>query len=153
MKGKKVDYVDVINTLAFIVMVVIVLLQIFARYVIHISIPWTEELARYLLILITFIGGALAIRNKQHIAVTVIINKLPKKVRFYLNKFFEIIEIVFLIVVFKGSVIMINCNWEAPVGAISWLTKGKLYLILPVSIVMMVTYLLNQLVNERLDKK
>ena len=118
----------------------------------RISVPWTEEFARYLLILITFVGGALAIRDKQHIAVTAILDKLPKKARYYLNKCFNLTIIMFLIAVFKGSIIMVKLTWETPVGSISWLTAGKVYLILPVSMVMMIIYLLYQLVNERLDE-
>jgi len=149
---RKVDYVNIITILAFIVMVIVVLLQVIFRYVMRISVPWTEEFARYLLILITFVGGALAIRDKQHIAVTAIIDKLPKKARYYLNKFFNISIILFLITVFRGSIIMVKLTWETPVGSIGWLSAGKIYLILPVSITMMMIYLLNQLINEKFDK-
>ena len=90
MNKRKIDYINIVNTLAFIVMAIVVLLQVIFRYVMRISVPWTEEFARYLLILITFVGGALAIRDKQHIAVTAIIDKLPKKARYYLNKCFNL---------------------------------------------------------------
>lgn len=152
MNKRKVDYVNIITILAFIVMVIVVLLQVIFRYVMRISVPWTEEFARYLLILITFVGGALAIRDKQHIAVTAIIDKLPKKAPYYLNKFFNISIILFLITVFRGSIIMVKLTWETPVGSIGWLSTGKIYLILPVSITMMIIYLLNQLINEKFDK-
>lgn len=152
MNKRKVDYVNIITILAFIVMVIVVLLQVIFRYVMRISVPWTEEFARYLLILITFVGGALAVRDKQHIAVTAIIDKLPKKIRYYLNKCFNISIILFLVAVFKGSIIMVNLTWETPVGSISWLSAGKIYLILPASITMMIIYLLNQLINEKFDK-
>lgn len=152
MNKRKVDYVNIITILAFIVMVIVVLLQVIFRYVMRISVPWTEEFARYLLILITFVGGALAIRDKQHIAVTAIINKLPKKAPYYLNKFFNISIILFLITVFRGSILMVKLTWETPVGSIGWLSTGKIYLILPVSITMMIIYLLNQLINEKFDK-
>jgi len=149
---RKVDYVNIVNTLVFIVMAIVILLQVIFRYVMRISVPWTEEFARYLLILITFVGGALAIRDKQHIAVTAILDKLPKKARYYLNKCFNLTIIMFLITVFKGSIIMVKLTWGVPVGSISWLTVGKVYLILPVSMIMMIIYLLYQLVNERLDE-
>jgi len=47
---------------------------------------------------------------------------------------------------------MVNLTWETPVGSISWLSAGKIYLILPVSITMMIIYLLNQLINKKFDK-
>ncbi len=148
MRKKRVDYLDIINALAFIVMVILVLLQVIFRYIMRISVPWTEELARCILILITFVGGSLAIRDKQHITVTAIINKLSRKVRYYLIICFNIAISMFLIIVFKGSIIMAKLTWETPLGSISWLTSGKLYLILPISIVIMLAYLIRQLIED-----
>lgn len=148
MNKRKIDWINNIVSLAFILMVVAVLMQVFVRYVLRISVPWTEDAARYLLILITFLGGALAIRDKQNISITVIINSLPKKVRYYLNNCFNIVIIIFLIAVFRGSIIMIDLTWGTPVGSISWLTTGKLYLILAVIVVIMLGYLIRNLIAD-----
>jgi len=148
MKKKKVDYVDIANTLAFIVMVILVLLQIFVRFVLHISVPWTEEFARYFLILITFTGGALAVRDRQHLSIFTLFNMVPKKIRYYLNICFDIAIIVFLIALLKGNIIMIQLSWESPTGSTSWMTLGMLYLLVAVSIVIMFIYLIRQLIKD-----
>ncbi len=148
MNKKKIDWINNIVGLAFVLMVIFVLLQVFVRYVLRISVPWTEDAARYLLILITFFGGALAIRDKQHINITVIIDSLSKKVRYYLNICFNIVIILFLIAVFRGSMIMIELTWGTPVGSIHWLSTGKLYLILAVSVLIMVGYLIRNIIDE-----
>ena len=149
---RNVDYLNIVNTIIFIVMVTVVLSQVFFRYVLRVSVPWTEEFARYLLIFITFLGGALAVRDKKHISINVIIDRLPKKIFFYLNKFFDLAIIIFLFIVVKGSIIMINLTWETPLGSIRWLTRGKLYLILPISMGIMIICLIYRLANERLDE-
>jgi TRAP-type C4-dicarboxylate transport system permease small subunit len=51
----------------------VVLLQFFTRYVLNDSLGWTEEIARYLLILVTFIGSITAMRKGSHIAVEALI--------------------------------------------------------------------------------
>ena len=52
----------------------IVFLQFFTRYVLNDSLAWTEEIARYGLMSLAFIGGAVVTRKKAHIAVELVSN-------------------------------------------------------------------------------
>src|SRR5437660_1208226 len=52
----------------------IVFLQFFTRYILNDSLSWTEEIARYGLMSLAFIGGAVVTRKKSHIAVELLSN-------------------------------------------------------------------------------
>lgn len=65
-------------------MVVLISAQIGARFIlpkfgITASYPWTEELARYLMIWVIFLAGALAARDGLLIAVQALVNVMPPR--------------------------------------------------------------------------
>jgi len=55
----------------------IVFLQFFTRYVLNDSLAWTEEIARYGLMWVAFVGGAVVTRKNTHIAVELLSNIVP----------------------------------------------------------------------------
>ena len=57
-------------------MLIVILLQVIFRYVIKGSLPWSEEVSRYLMIWIGFVGGSLAFRYGEFIGIEVLRNKL-----------------------------------------------------------------------------
>ncbi len=59
----------------------LVFTQFFTRYVLNDSLAWTEEVARYLLIVLTFIGAAGAVRRGTHIRVEALEMALPMRAR------------------------------------------------------------------------
>jgi len=56
---------------------VIVLFTVFTRYLFNYVVHWSEEVPRYLLVWIGFLGAALAVRQKEHIGFDYIYKKLP----------------------------------------------------------------------------
>jgi C4-dicarboxylate transporter DctQ subunit len=58
-------------------MIIVVFLQVFFRYVVHYSLPWSEELARYLMTWVVFIGAAMGAREGVHIGVEAFVKAMP----------------------------------------------------------------------------
>ena len=67
---------------SMVVLVFCVFLQVFSRYVLKNSVPWTEEMARYALVYLTFAGAAIATRKAANIRVDFVVNALPKPLQF-----------------------------------------------------------------------
>jgi len=72
---------DSIVFAAFWALAVVVFLQFFTRYVLNNSFGWTEEIARYLLIAVTFSGAVMAVRKESHIAVEFLYRWVPRPLR------------------------------------------------------------------------
>jgi TRAP-type transport system small permease protein len=51
--------------------------QVFGRYVLNHSPAWSEELARYLMVWLTFLGSASVLRSGGHLTVTALVDALP----------------------------------------------------------------------------
>lgn len=69
---------DGIVLVLFWVLAGVVFLQFFTRYVLNDSVAWTEEIARFLLIGVTFIGSVMATRKQSHIAVEFVYRWVPR---------------------------------------------------------------------------
>lgn len=81
-EDKKTDisgirWIDAPGILVFWVLAVVVFLQFFTRYVLNDSLAWTEEAARYLLILVCFLGSITATRRGSHITLEFLMRMLP----------------------------------------------------------------------------
>jgi C4-dicarboxylate transporter DctQ subunit len=59
-------------------MIVVVFLQVFFRFVIQGSLPWSEELSRYLMIWTVFIGASIGAKEGAHIGVEALVEAFPR---------------------------------------------------------------------------
>ncbi|MBZ9568985.1 MULTISPECIES: TRAP transporter small permease [Modicisalibacter] len=86
---------DYVTLGIFWVLALDVFLQFFSRYVLGDSVAWTEEMARYLLILVCFIGGSMAVRRNSHIMVEFFYRYMPPAMGRLLSTFVDLARIVF----------------------------------------------------------
>lgn len=86
---------DGIVLVVFWTLAVVVFLQFFTRYVLNNSLGWTEEIARYLLIGVTFVGSVMAVRKESHIAVELVYRWLPRRARLALQIGVDLVALAF----------------------------------------------------------
>lgn len=65
----------------FITALVVLCIQVVGRFLISTPLPWTEELARFLFLWIVMFGTAYSMRIGQLIAVTILVDLLPQRMR------------------------------------------------------------------------
>ena len=75
-----IKWIDGPVFIVFWTLLIIVFIQFFSRYVLNSSLSWTEEIARYLLILLGFVGSVTCIRKRSHIYLEFFYRFLPPTV-------------------------------------------------------------------------
>jgi len=63
------------------IMIILLLLQVFSRYVVRRSISWTEEVALIFFVLSVYFGAAAAIRRNQHLRLELLLSKVGPKAK------------------------------------------------------------------------
>jgi TRAP-type transport system small permease protein len=64
---KMVSFLEFVCSVLFILVCLIVLIQVIGRFVLKVPTPWSEELARYLLVILVFLGTTVSITEKSHL--------------------------------------------------------------------------------------
>lgn len=90
-----VRWIDGIVFTIFWILAFVVFLQFFTRYVLNDSLGWTEEIARFLLIGVTFTGAVMATRKHTHIAVEFVYRWVPRPIRRVAQTLIDLITIGF----------------------------------------------------------
>lgn len=87
----------------------VVFLQFFSRYVLNSSFSWTEEIARYGLMILAFAGGAVVTRKRAQIAVELVSNLMkPGPARMVLLATVDFITLGFLVLLAYFSVTIVE---------------------------------------------
>ncbi|SHJ27737.1 TRAP-type C4-dicarboxylate transport system, small permease component [Geosporobacter subterraneus DSM 17957] len=76
-------------------MLVIATAQVFFRYVINLSLSWSQDLLTYMLIWSVFIGISLAVKKRKHIKVELAFVILSEKMQFYLKILSNLVFMLF----------------------------------------------------------
>lgn len=77
------------------------------------STVWQTELATYLLIFVTFVGGAYGLKHGSHVNVDLLVNRLPPRARMVLQSVTALFSLVLVAVVSWHS---FHMWWEATQG-------------------------------------
>lgn len=122
-------------------MAVLVFANVVSRYLLNYSVIWVEELTRYMMIWVGFIGSGLVLRYGAHIAVDVFQDLLPARVAQVLRG-----AIVVLLVATFVSMAWLGLRyaafaWDQETPVLNWPT-GAIYLAIPLGSALMLAHLL-----------
>jgi TRAP-type C4-dicarboxylate transport system permease small subunit len=134
---------------AVLVLVSDVVWGVFTRYVIGKQASWTEELARFVLIWVAFLGSAVAFGTKGHLGVDYFVEKFHPDVRKLTALMTHSVVLFFAVSLFLyggGRVVADALAMEQTTPALGWKT-GYVYMALPVSGVFIVLFTIENLIE------
>ena len=130
-----------------VAMTIIILIQIFFRFVIYRPVPWSEEAARYLMIWLGMLGSVVALRKGRHIGVTALVDVLPPRVSRVLVYAVRLSMIGFLGIIGWEGVQLAIFNYPQLSAAME-ITMMIPYMAIPVGAIMMIVDLVAELLYE-----
>lgn len=77
-------------------MLAVMALQVFTRYVLNDSPDWTEEALRYMYVWVVFLGSSAAITDRSHVSISFLIEKLPRNMQIVMACITNAVIVVFL---------------------------------------------------------
>ena len=89
-------------------MSILIVLQVFFRYVLNNSLSWSEELARYLFIWMIYIGISYGVKMDKHICVDAVYSFMPKGVKKWYAIVAYILFLVFAIAVVYFGILVVG---------------------------------------------
>jgi TRAP-type C4-dicarboxylate transport system permease small subunit len=129
--------------------VVDVVWGVFTRYALGEQAKWTEELARFLLVWVALLGGAVAFARKAHLGVDYFVNRLHPDARRLTAVAAHLVVLFFagaVMLLGGASVVREALILEQTTPALGW-KMGYVYLALPISGFFMLLYTVDNLME------
>lgn len=134
-------------TCIYIATIVCLMIQVLARYVFQVPTPWSEELARYLLITTTVLGAGEVSRRGDHLGVYFVRDSLHGVPKAALMLLIKVIEIIFMAIITIGIVQAYRINGEVVANTMKWFKMRWLFVGLGFGNFMMLIYAVRDLVE------
>ncbi len=156
---EKIDrIVEIFLVLLMSLLVIDVLWQVFSRYILNSPSSFTDELAGFLLIWVGLFGSAYVTGKNEHLAIDLLLNKLSGSGKKKLETVINTIIILFtlFVLVIGGTWLMYTRFTLEVKSAALQIPLGYVYIVLPVSGLMILYYSIDNLIkihyNKILDK-
>lgn len=144
---------EVVLIVAVALLVVDVVWGVFSRYVLGEQTKWTEELARFLLVWVSLLGGAVAFGTKGHLGVDFFVGKFHQDTRKLMAVTAHLIVLFFAGAIFLyggGRVVADALAMEQMTPALGW-KMGHVYLALPIAGIFMVLFTIENLIETLVE--
>lgn len=136
-----------IAAVALLIMVTVIPIGIFARYVLNGALAWPEPVAIVCMIIFTFIGAPVGFRAGTHICVTMVTDRLQPNAQRLLLRLCDLLMIATCLVIFQASYSLCVAMWSQSLASLPWITYGEMYLPIPIGALFTLLFVIERLLN------
>jgi TRAP-type C4-dicarboxylate transport system permease small subunit len=144
--------VDIFAIYLLSILVIVVFVNVCSRYALNLSLAWSEELAKILLVWVTFIGAAAASRRGRHLKIEDVLKRMEeqrqRKMYIYIN---VIVSLFLVFMIWKGFSFSIAMK-DTVTDALR-ISNMILYAALPVGAILMLPYSIRNIIYYCSDNK
>ncbi len=134
-----------ISGLSILIMSLVIPFGVFTRYVLGIGSSWPEPVAILLMITFTFFGAAASYRNNAHIAVQMVIDRLPAIPRKVTEYAVDVLMLTLsLFLVYYGFKLSYELMRQS-IAQLPWLKVGVTYSPIPMASAVTVLFILEKI--------
>ena len=138
--------------LLMLAMVAIIFSQVVARYAFSNSLSWSEEAGRYIFVWMTFLGAAMAVRDRQHVSLDLVLKSLPDSLQKLLLMISYLSMLVFTAVLIYGGIKFVARGSNQISSALE-IPMHYVYIVLPLGGILIFAYLLKNLYEDVLARR
>ncbi len=145
---------EIIMVVMLSIMVILVFLQVIMRYVFNNSLTWTEELARYMFIWVSWLGISIGAQRNEHITIDVVVDRFKGKARIAILTFADLCTLAILFALAYFGVILTGQIFGF--GTVSTVLKIPMWIIyvcLPVSCALMMVRVAAKMIYRIMGKE
>ncbi|MCR4440637.1 MAG: TRAP transporter small permease [Peptococcaceae bacterium] len=132
-----------IISIMIVVMLIIMSLEVVRRYLFGLTWSWSEEVVRYLLIYVTFLGGAAAFRSGSMVSFDLVLSRFPQRVQDILSVIVNTVCLVFIgFILVLGFKKVITPNMISQVSPSSGIAMWIPYASIPIGMFFLLLYII-----------
>lgn len=102
-------------------MMVLVLVEVFFRYVVHRPLMVADEFGAYLLVAVSYLAAAYAWKEKGHVRITVLVSRLPLRIANRLRLITLLLALIVAIGLSQSAYSYLQTSFKLKMASGSWL--------------------------------
>lgn len=130
------------------ILMLTVFVSVLLRYVFGLGLSFSEDLVRYIMVVIVFFASSLAFDSKQHISIRLLVNKLSRRNQLRLDLFSYVCLFAFLIILMIQGIRILPVQLRTEIPTMPGVSIFWFYLSIPVGCILMIVFLIPQFLSS-----